>query len=159
MNLYLTLGFGLTFLGTDLNLNSLQNKHVNLLRCVLTKFLKVGTGNHLYLGVQYGTPIQVHSCDEQNTAIPDPSLLAGILYGESIPGPFFQFFWNSQHIILSVSRDKFSFLPSASSHIYSHQIKWPVMKQLLGESIHQTSEAGVFTETRGVPCQKISLIP
>lgn len=34
-----------------------------------------------------------------------------------------------------------------------------MMKQLLGESIHQTSEAGVFTEARGVPCKKISLIP
>lgn len=61
LSLYLTLGFGLTFLRTGLK--SLQNKHVNLLRCVLTDFSKVGTYNHLYLVVQYGTSVQVHLCE------------------------------------------------------------------------------------------------
>lgn len=155
LSLSLTLGFGLTFLGTDLK--SLQNKLVNLLRCVLTDFWKVGTYNHLYLVYN-----MEHQCTNSlEWILSEQSLILHVWQVSFMVRASLVFSPSSFGIsnTSSLVYHKFSFLLSASSHIYSHHIKWPMMKQLLGNSIHQTSEAGVFTESRGVPCQKIFLIP
>lgn len=67
-------------------------------------FLKSGHIQSSIFGVQYGTPMHQFTRVNLKWAIPDPSRLTGVLYGESIPGLFTQFLWNFQHIILSVSQ-------------------------------------------------------